>query len=174
MASSYSHGSAASTTRSRDGVPLTNILFTRALGAAHGTDGAPVPSSSHPADTELVHPDAVREITEGMIADSVTWGPRARYLVRIQAAASELGMRLGEYEEFLARNNLAPDPHVSSARQSSRQNGGNDEYDEDGEHNDDGSQSPQTMPRVEKRDTNMSGSEGAPDGSRDLEPTSLG
>jgi hypothetical protein len=83
-------------------------------------------------------------------------------------------MRLGEYEEFLARNNLAPDPHVSSARQSSRQNGGNDEYDEDGEHNDDGSQSPQTMPRVEKRDTNMSGSEGAPDGSRDLEPTSLG
>ncbi|KAK0386216.1 hypothetical protein NLU13_6053 [Sarocladium strictum] len=155
--SSYPYGAP----RSREGVPLTNLHFNRALGPGHGEDGGPVPTSSHPADIEVVHPDAVREITESMILDSVTWGPRARFLVRIQAAASELGMRLGEYEEFLARNNLAPDPYLASARQSVRQNDEDEDDEECQQEHDEGSQSPQPMSSIEKRDADMSGSDSA-------------
>ncbi|KAH8171980.1 hypothetical protein LIA77_08748 [Sarocladium implicatum] len=43
--------------------------------------------SSHPADRDI--------------------GVRARHLVRIQAAASELGMRLGEYDEFLRQSGMS-------------------------------------------------------------------
>lgn len=83
-------------------------------------------------------------------------------------------MCFGEYEEFFVRNNFVSDFYVLFVWQFSCQNGGNDEYDEDGEYNDDGSQFFQMMFRVEKCDINMFGSEGVLDGFCDLEFILLG
>jgi hypothetical protein len=69
-------------------------------------------------------------------------------------------MRLGEYEEFLVRNNLIPnDDFHDSERQSGLPDGGDDEAENDVQQQDDGSQSPKAVERVQKRERDTSSSD---------------
>lgn len=160
----YAHGTPASASRSREGISMQNVQIKRPDGRPNGDDGAYVPSSTHPADVQVISAHAVRDITEGMIGDSVTWGARARFLVRIQAAASELGMRLGEYDEFLVKNNLKGDENYPyRGRQSSLHDEDEDEDDDENHHNGDGSHSSFPDSQTGKHGVDTFGSEDAED-----------
>lgn len=128
-------------------------------------------TSSHPADRDIVSSHSMREMSEGMVGDASTWGIRARHLVRIQAAASELGMRLGEYDEFLAFNNLTDfGTNVSSTNgenhDSAEAEGPLDQSRNHGVHAQHG-----VLPDIEKHDADMTESEhgeGSEDGDHRL------
>ncbi|KAL2204997.1 hypothetical protein CC79DRAFT_1399194 [Sarocladium strictum] len=165
LAPPYGHETPASASRSREGISMQGVQFRRSVGMSNGDDGGYVSGSTHPADVQVISSNAVREITEGMIGDSVTWGARARFLVRIQAAASELGMRLGEYDEFLVKNNLQPDENYPyRGRQSSLHDEDEDEADDDGTHHiGNGSHSSFADSHTGKHGVDTSGSEDAED-----------
>lgn len=157
-------GAQQSTYRHREGLSLNGVHFNRPIGASNGSDGGPVIGSTHPADDQIVSATAARDLSQGVVGDSVTWGIRARHLIRIQAAASELGMRLGEYDEFLSENGLGtPEAYMGPAQQHGHNDAEGEDDDGDEQHRHDRSNLSQRehSTGIEKHDSELTETEEA-------------